>query len=225
MDNPTGSPVEINLAHVVRRSSASGEPDNRAPGLLLLHGRGADEYDLMGLEEGLDQRLTIISARAPFRLGGGFAWYDMMRVGEPHGETMQTSLQALREFIGGCVDAYTIDPARLYLMGFSQGAVMASAAALIAPEKIQGVIMHSGYIPQGLGAEAKPEALAGKPFFVAHGKYDDVIPVTFGRDASEYLTEHNARLTYQEYPIGHTISEESFYDLSEWLTGELDADH
>ncbi|MEO6457079.1 MAG: phospholipase, partial [Chloroflexia bacterium] len=78
-------------------------------------------------------------------------------------------------------------------------------------------------VPTSAVPEANPDSLQGKPFFVAHGKYDDVIPVTYGRDAAEYLTEHNARLTYQEYPVGHTISEESFYDLSEWLSGELDS--
>ncbi|MDQ3930865.1 MAG: phospholipase, partial [Chloroflexota bacterium] len=191
--------------------------------LLLLHGRGADEADLMGLEAALDPRLTIVSARAPFRLGPGFAWYGMAQVGHPEEETMHTSLAELREFIEGMVPAYDIDPQRLYLLGFSQGAVMSAALCLTLPEKIAGAIMHSGYVPVDAGLDLEPERITGKPFFVAHGKYDDVIPVTFGRDAHEYLVEANARVTYHEYPIGHSISEESLYDLSEWLTGELDS--
>jgi phospholipase/carboxylesterase len=218
--------TELNLAHMVRPApeyARGNQPEGGTPGLLLLHGRGADEADLMGLEAALDPRLTIVSARAPFRLGPGFAWYGMAQIGEPDDDTLLTSLSELREFIRGMLPAYGINPERLYLMGFSQGAVVSAALALIMPERIRGVIMHSGYVPKDANLEGSPEKLEGKPFFVAHGKYDDVIPVSFGRAAEEYLQAHRARLTYQEYPIGHSISEESLYDLSDWLSRELDS--
>ena len=204
----------MNLVHMVRPA-----PEEGAPGLLLLHGRGADEADLMGLEEALDPRLAVVSARAPFRWGPGFAWSG---VGPEEAETMRASLEELWRFVGDLPAAYGIDPRRLYLMGFSQGAVMSAALALTIPEQVRGVIMHSGYVPTHAGLPLKPEQIRGKPFFLAHGKYDDLIPVELGRASQHYLSSHAARLTYQEYPIGHTISEESLYDLSEWLTLELD---
>jgi phospholipase/carboxylesterase len=216
----------LNLTHIVRpaRTYDKGDaPGSLVPGLLMLHGRGADEADLMGLESALDTRLTIISPRAPYRLGPGYAWYDMFQIGSPDPETMAVSMGELREFLDGMLPTYNIDPQRLYLLGFSQGAILSAALALTMPERIAGVTMHSGYVPTNVGLELQPEAIKGKPFFLAHGKYDDVIPVTFGRDAEEYLTEAGARVTYQEYPIGHSISEESLYDLSEWLTAEIDA--
>jgi len=214
--------ARLNLAHMVRPAEGKA-PQGGTPGLLLLHGIGADEADLMGLEEALDPRLTIISARAPFGWGPGFAWYAMYQVGHPDMETMQVSIRELRQFIEGIIPAYNIDPQRLFMMGFSQGAIMSSAICLLMPDRVRGVVMHSGYIPQDAGLDLKPDQIAAKGFFVAHGKYDDVIPVTFGRDAEEYLLAAGARLTYKEYPIGHGISEESLYDLSEWLTRELDA--
>jgi phospholipase/carboxylesterase len=210
---------QLNLTHLVRPASTRG--DGGAPGLLLLHGRGADEADLMGLEAALDPRLTIVSARAPFRLGPGFAWYGLNQVGSPDVDTLRASLEELEEFVEGLPGAYGIDPQRLYAMGFSQGAVMSAALSLVAPNRIRGVIMHSGYVPANSGLPLKPDLIGDKPFFVAHGQYDDVIPVTYGRASQAFLTEHGARLTYHEYPIGHTISEESLYDLSEWLTSEL----
>lgn len=206
------------------RPAQRAQADSLAPGLLLLHGRGADEADLMGLEGALDSRLAIVSARAPFRLGPGFAWYGIGTVGSPEEETMKKSLEELRKFVQGVVPAHGIDPRRLYLMGFSQGAVMSAAICLTMPDEIAGVVMHSGYVPAESGLDLKPEQIEGKPFFLAHGKYDDVIPVTYGRDAHEYLVEAKALVTYQEYPMGHTISEESLYDVSEWLTGELDSE-
>ncbi len=177
----------------------------------------------MGLESALDPRLTIISPRAPFRLGPGYAWYDMFQIGSPDPETMSVSMEEILEFIRGMLEVYNIDPQRLYLFGFSQGAILSAAIALTTPEQVAAVIMHSGYVPVTAGLDLHPEAIANKPFFLAHGKYDDVIPVTYGRDAEEYLSEAGARITYQEYPIGHAISEESLYDISEWLTSELDS--
>jgi phospholipase/carboxylesterase len=214
--------TDLNLSHMVRPAHSDAEGNEASPGLLLLHGRGADEEDLMGLEQALDPRLTIVSARAPYRLGPGFAWYGMYEIGKPDNDTFLSSLSELQTFVRGLPAAHNIDPQRLYLMGFSQGAIMSAALALTIPEQVRGVIMHSGYVPTESALDVQPEGIKNKPFFVAHGKYDDVIPVTFGRDAEEYLSEAGARLTYREYPIGHTISEESLYDLSEWLTRELD---
>jgi phospholipase/carboxylesterase len=176
----------------------------------------------MGLEAALDPRLTVISPRAPFKLGYGFAWYGMGQVGSPEDEALHASLKELREFVEGVIPAYKLDPGRLFVMGFSQGAVMSSALALTEPEKVRGVIMHSGYVPVESGLNLKPEQARGKLFFVAHGMYDEVIPVRFGRHARDYLTGTGATVTYQEYPIGHSISEESLDDLSEWLTRTME---
>jgi phospholipase/carboxylesterase len=219
--------TELNLTHMVRPAVEARGDEGLAPGLLLLHGRGADEEDLMGLVEALDGRFIVVSPRAPFRAGQGWAWYGLPSIGQPDRETFLASLEALKEFVGGLPGAYGIDPGRLYLMGFSQGAIIGSVLAMALPDKMRGVVMHSGYVPQAvenMELEISPEGLAGKPFLVAHGKYDDVIPVGLGRDSYEYLQEVGAEVVYQEYPIGHSISEESLYDFSEWLTRELDGD-
>ena len=81
--------------------------------------------------------------------------------------------------------------------------------------------MHSGYVPVDAGLDLSSDGMEGKPFFLAHGRYDDVIPAKYGRDSYAYLLEQGARALYNEYPIGHSISEESLYELSEWLTGAL----
>lgn len=208
------------MPHLVRLSvRGDGGP---VPGVLLLHGRGADEADLMALESALDPRFTVVSPRAPLRFGPGFAWYGMGQVGSPHDESLHSSLAQLGEFIDGMVRAYNIDPGALYLVGFSQGAVMSAAVALTMPQKVQGVVMHSGYVPVESSLNFDLEGAVGKPFFIAHGLYDDVIPVGFARHAREYLTGIGVSLTYQEYPIGHGISEESLDDFSEWLMRDLE---
>lgn len=212
----TGTNANLNLTHIVRMSQEKG--GKPTPGLLLLHGRGADEADLMGLESALDPRFTVVSVRAPHRLSPGFAWYGIGSVGSPEDKTMRSSLAQLGDFIRDMVPAYNIDPSALYLMGFSQGAVMSAAIALTLPERVRGVVMHSGYVPVEAGLDFRLDAVAQKPFFVAHGLYDEVIPISYGRRTREYLTGIGVNLTYQEYPISHTISEESLDDFTEWLT-------
>lgn len=211
---------ELNLTHLVRPAAQTSK--DSTPCLLLLHGRGADEEDLMGLEAALDPRLIVVSARAPFRLGPGFAWYGMAEVGSPDEDTLYTSLHELREFVDGLPTAYGIDPQRLFLLGFSQGAIMSASLALTAPNKVKGVVMHSGYVPADSGLDVVSGGIEGKPFFVAHGIYDEVIPAIYGRQSEAYLSSQKARLVYREYPMGHSISEESLYDLSEWLSQQLD---
>jgi phospholipase/carboxylesterase len=216
--------TSLNLTHMVRPPVEPEEGGAASPCLLLLHGRGADEEDLMGLEGALDPRFMIVSARGPFRFGPGYAWYDRSEPGRPDDESLNESVSELREFIEALPGAYGVDPARLYLFGFSQGAVVSSALTMLIPGALSGIVMHSGYIAaHHRGVDLKPDGLAGKPLFLAHGKYDDIIPVTWGRDAQEYLEAAGAEVIYQEYPIGHSISEESLYDLSEWLTLQLDA--
>jgi phospholipase/carboxylesterase len=205
---------QLNLDYI-----ALPAPKGGGPGLLLLHGRGADEADLIGIVEALDPRLAVVSVRAPLTWGPGFAWYG---AGPNEADTMRASLAELQIFVSDLPAAQDIDPQRLYLLGFSQGAVMSAALALTVSDQVRGVIMHSGYVPTRTGLPLKPEQIKDKPFFQAHGKYDDVLSVDLGRASRDYLASHGARLTYQEYPIGHTISEESLYDLSEWLTSELD---
>jgi phospholipase/carboxylesterase len=214
--------TNLQLTHAVRPAVVKGRTQEAGdPALLLLHGRGADEMDLMGLAGALDPRLTVVSARAPFRFGPGFAWYDISPQGAQDDETLGASLEVLRQFSREICPAYNLDPALLYVMGFSQGAVMSACLALTMPS-LRGVIMHSGYLPSIEAANGSLDLLPGKPFFVAHGRYDEMIPVESGRQAAGFLEAHGAKVTYREYPIGHSISEESLYELSEWLTEELD---
>ncbi|MBV9278717.1 MAG: alpha/beta fold hydrolase, partial [Chloroflexi bacterium] len=139
------------LAH---RSLAARAGDGPHPGLLLLHGRGADENDLLPFGAQLDPRLTVVTARAPFRFPwGGFAWYglDPRGVGYPEQQALERSLQLLREFRDQIVEADDIDPRRLYLGGFSMGAVMAGTLALLEPERVAGAMALSGYLPLHAG--------------------------------------------------------------------------
>jgi phospholipase/carboxylesterase len=192
------------------------------PGLILLHGRGADEHDLLALAGHLDPRFLVVSARAPLSLSPGFEWYRLGAIGEPDLPTLRSGLADLKRFVAEVVTGYAIDPTRLFLLGFSQGAVMSCTYALMNPDDIAGVVALSGYIPTGVGLPFQLDRLDGRGFFVAHGTHDAVIPVRFGRDASEFLAQTAATVTYREYPVGHQITLEILDDVAHWLSNRLE---
>jgi phospholipase/carboxylesterase len=215
----------LSLTHLVRHPArAAGAP----PLLILLHGIGSNEEDLMGLEPYLDERLLIVSVRAPLAYGwGGYAWFEIEWL--PSGITIdrvqaEQSRDLIVQFIGEAVAAYGADPARVYLMGFSQGAMMSGWVTLTEPELIAGAVLMSGRIPDEVRTQiAAPERLAGKPFLVTHGLMDQVLPIANGRASRDLLQQLPVELTYREYPMAHEVSAQSLADVVAWLSARLDA--
>lgn len=205
---------------IAPRRAGTGKP----PALILLHGRGASEDDLLGIAEYLDERLLIISARAPFAFpfGGGYTWYDIVDIGVPDPAMFLESHRKLGQFLADVRKGYPLDGERVLIGGFSMGTVMAFAAALVCPEEFYGVAANSGLIPEASDLPFAWERIRGKSFFVAHGLHDPVIPVSFARRTKELLTKAHALVTYREYDFQHQIGEESLNDMMQWVTHLLD---
>jgi len=213
----------LSLVHMVRQPKVeAGTP----PLLLLLHGVGSNEYDLFGLAPYLDQRFLIISVRAPNTLGpGSYAWFEVDFT--PQGPVIdpaqaESSRKALIAFLGEATKAYGADPKKIYLMGFSQGAIMSASVALTHPELVAGVVLISGRIlPEIQPLMASSEKLEGLPFLVVHGTADTVLPISYGRASRQLLSSLPVELSYYEYPIGHEISQESLANVTAWLSAQL----
>jgi phospholipase/carboxylesterase len=219
MTNPTL------LTHLVQRPR---RPAGAAPPMLvLLHGYGSNEHDLFGLAPYLDPRFLIVSARAPHMLmPGGYAWFELEWTDA--GVVLDfAQAEASRElaagFVGEAAAAYGADPRRVYLCGFSQGAIVGAGVALTEPELVAGAVLMSGRVPEQLRPRiAPPERLAGKPFLVVHGVYDEVLPIANGRASRALLETLPVALTYKEYPMAHEVSAASLADITEWLAARLD---
>lgn len=215
----------LSLVHLTRAPTrpAPGPP----PLLLLLHGIGSNERDLFGLAPALDGRFCVVSARAPLPLGpDAFAWFrlDFTPTGPvADAAEAERSQETLVRFIGEAVAAYGLDPRRVYLLGFSQGAIMSLAVALTRPDLLAGVVAMSGRLPT-LAADvaADPGALAGLPLLLVHGVADQVLPLHHGREARDHLATLPVALTYREYPMGHEVTPESLRDIAAWLSAQLD---
>jgi phospholipase/carboxylesterase len=194
------------------------------PTLIMLHGRGADEEDLLGLAPYLDERLFILSVRAPFPFpyGGGYMWYDIGTIGTLEPTMFKESYENLSAFVNDALTHYPIDRSQLYLLGFSMGTVMSYSLALTQPTLFRGVIANSGHVPEGTHLALQWNESANVEFFIAHGAADPVIPVQFGRRAKELFSKTNIGFTYREYPMGHQITQESLTDFAAWLKDRLE---
>ncbi|MCU0804060.1 MAG: alpha/beta fold hydrolase [Burkholderiales bacterium] len=214
----------LSYEFVPARRSSAGKP----PLLVLLHGGGANEGDLLGLVPYLDERLQIVSARAPNRIeAGAYSWFrTTFTAGGPivHEGQEGESRKALAAFIDEVIGRHGADAERVYLLGFSQGATVALSFALTVPDEVAGVIAVGGrLLREVLPTLAPAVRTAGLPLFLAHGLHDDVVPIGRARANREFLLGLDLDLTYREYPAGHQIAPQALTDLAAWLGAQLDA--
>lgn len=202
--------------------AAAGETE----GLLVLHhGRGTDERDLIGLADLLDpgKRLRVVTPRAPLTLPGspGYHWYLVPRVGHPDRETFEAARAALAELHDRLWEESGIGPERTVLAGFSMGAVMSYAMGLGADRPaVAGILAFSGFVPTVEGWDPALADRTGTRTFVSHGRNDPVIGIEFAQRARELLSEGGLDVTYRESDLGHQIDPAHLREASAWL-GEV----
>ncbi|GAC1406538.1 MAG: dienelactone hydrolase family protein [Candidatus Velthaea sp.] len=196
-------------------------PAKRGPAtplLVFLHGRGADEHDLLDCANALPPEFAYASVRAPIELdGGGYTWFESRAVARPVAATLRASIDRTRVWLDGPATA-PFNRKRTYLFGFSAGMMMAGAMLLDDPARFAGAVLCSGAIPFDAGIAAPPQRLAGIPIFNGHGSLDDVIPASLVAQTGQYLRDRSgALLTAREYPHGHAISPRELDEVGAWL--------
>jgi len=198
---------------------ASGE----AEGLLVLHhGRGTDERDLIGLADLLDpdRRLRVVTPRAPLQLPGspGYHWYLVPRVGHPDRESFEAARAALAELHDNLWEESGIGPERTVLGGFSMGAVMSYAMGLGGDRPTPaGILAFSGFVPTVEGWAPSLADRTDLPVFVSHGSRDPVIGVEFAERARDLLEAGGLDVTYRTSELGHQIDPAHLREAATWL--------
>jgi phospholipase/carboxylesterase len=212
---------EAGLAY--RERPAAGEPE----GLLVLHhGRGTDELDLLGLGDALDPRarLAVVTPRAPLRLNGapGYHWYLVPRVGYPDPDTFYSSYRRLAAFHEELWTRTGLGPERTVLGGFSMGSVMSYALGLGTDRPAPaGILAFSGFIPKVEGWTPDLQGRKGLRVFIAHGRLDPVIGVEFARRARELLEGAGLQVVYHESDVGHQIDPGVLPVAGSWLGNSI----
>lgn len=203
------------------RHPAEVDPEKKYPALFLMHGMGSNEQDLLGLAKGLEEHFYIFSIRGPLSQPPGFAFFPIEGFGKPHREGFDKVVSALTSFIEETIEEYPIDKSRLYLMGFSQGAILSMTLGLTLGNQIKGIIALSGYIPQFVKEEYNLQSVNELSIYISHGELDNVLPFAWGQENHEYFTKLGARVSFHSYKEGHTVSLQNYRDFRQWLHENL----
>jgi phospholipase/carboxylesterase len=210
----------MTLHHLVRAPKIILDKN---PLLLLLHGYGSNEEDLFSFASELPEEYYVISARAPFDMGfGSYAWYAINFDADENKFSDIPQAQQSRDIIANFIDElianYPIDSTNVSLIGFSQGTILSYAVALSYPEKIQRVVAMSGYLNLDMvNPNFNTNNLSNLKIFASHGTVDQVIPIDWARKAAPILSQLGVEVLYKEYPVGHGVAPQNFYDFKNWL--------
>jgi phospholipase/carboxylesterase len=192
------------------------------PLVVMLHGFGANMYDLAGLTPALAPQgylFTYPNAPHAVDLGGavGYSW-SLGRPGmPPPPEEGSKPEERLAHFLEEVTAELGIEPGGMLLGGFSQGGGVALRYGLPRPDVFRGLIVLSGAFRDSADLrESLPEDRS-QPIFVAHGAFDPMVPVDRGRATKAFLEELGYAPEYHEYEMAHEIAEEVIFDLRPWL--------
>ncbi|WP_299525548.1 alpha/beta fold hydrolase [Winogradskyella sp.] len=206
--------------HYITRPSSLKE---NAPLLIMCHGYGSDENDLFSFASELPEELFIISLRAPHAMHPfGNAWYainfDADKGKWSDDEQARVSVDLISGFIDYACKTYPVNADNVTLLGFSQGTILSYAVALSYPRKVKNIVALSGYINEDiLPDRIDDEDVLHLNFFCSHGTVDQVIPVEWARKTPSFLDALEINHIYKEYPVGHGVAPQNFYDFKNWL--------
>jgi phospholipase/carboxylesterase len=186
---------------------------------VLLHGRGADEHDLLPLRAELGEDAIVVCPRAPFDAapwgyGPGYAWYRYLGDDRPEPASFTQSVEALADFLRSLPDQLPVAPCALLVGGFSQGGTTALGTVLASGVEVDGVIVLSGFLPSHPQVDAA--RARGLRVFWGHGTHDPAIPHALGERGRARLRAAGAALEARDYAMGHAVHPDELRDLREW---------
>jgi phospholipase/carboxylesterase len=218
------SPTPLSLEYLLRPSSLQS---GKIPSIFMFHGYGSNEEDLFSFASELPKELLVISVRAPYDLEPfGHAWYAINFDAEygkwSDDEQAKVSRDKIISFIDEAINAYNLDKENITLLGFSQGTILSYSVALSFPEKIKNVVALSGYVNKNILLEGYDTKNHGSlNIYASHGQVDQVIPLEWAQKTPDFLNSLSIKHTYEEFPIGHGVSQQNFYSFREWLINHI----
>ena len=195
---------------------------NPVASIIWLHGLGADGHDFEPIVPELDlpRPVRFVFPHAPVRpvtLNGGMpmrAWYDIIQLGG--GAEDEVGIRASQKLVEALIDKQSTP--MIFLAGFPQGGAVVLQTALRHPKRLAGVLALSTYLPIAakLAAEASP-ANKDIPIFMAHGSYDDIIPMARAVASKDLLKKMNYPVEWHEYPMPHSVCPDEIADIGAFL--------
>jgi len=196
-----------------------------AAAVLWLHGLGADGHDFEPVvpELRLAQPVRFVFPHAPMRpvtINQGMrmrAWYDIFQFGA--GREDEQGIRASQALLEELIEEQPVPPEKVVLAGFSQGGAIVLQTALRYPKRLAGVLALSTYLPlAGKLAAERSAANQDLPIFMAHGSYDDLIPIQRARDSKNFIEKLGYRIEWHDYPMPHSVCGEEVRDIAAFLS-------
>ena len=200
-----------------------------SPILILLHGYGSNKKDLFGFANKLNENLVVACPQAPITLQNNrYAWYNLNLNASKNRyqyEDVQLAKKEIVKFIQEIKKKYGLSKSKVFVGGFSQGAIMSLYLGLSEPELIDGVIALSGHLyPEVRKAIKHNPNLSDLKIFMSHGKQDNVLSFEKAEEGYHYLNNHGIKVDQFWYDSKHQITSENFRDLRSWLDKQLEKD-
>lgn len=208
------------LEYLLQKPTVAKE---KYPLLVLLHGYGSNEQDLFSFAPELPQDAYVLSLQAPHTLMyGSYAWYAIYFDAGPNkfSDIPQAieSRETIKSFVEEFCKNHPIDTKQITLIGFSQGAILSYALTLSYPQTFQKIVALSGYCnPEMCVENYAHNDFTNLQVFTSHGTEDQVIPVAWARNTRDFLQKLSITCTYNEYPVGHGVAPQNFWDFRKWL--------
>jgi len=199
------------LSHIHR--FAPGNRREAAP-LLLLHGTGGDENDLLPLGEAIAPGATLLSVRGKVLEHGMPRFFRRLAEGVFDEDDVRQRANELADFVTEARARY--DLAAPVALGYSNGANIAAAMLLLRPEALAGAILLRAMVPLSTPPQAD---LAGKPVLIVSGNSDPIIPPSNSQRLALMLTKAGADVQHRTLPVGHQLSQADLTVAKAWLEG------
>lgn len=188
--------------------------DAAAPTLLLLHGTGGDEDDLLPLGRHLSPASGMLSPRGQVRENGMNRWFRRLAEGVFDEEDVVARAGELAEFVGAAAAEHGFDPTKVLAVGFSNGANIAAALLLLHPRVLRGAVLFSSMLP--LRPAAVPD-LSHAAVYMSSGRIDPMAPPEQAEALAALLTDAGAAVTLDWHDAGHRLAPERLPSARAWL--------
>lgn len=194
------------------------EDSNQSRLLIMLHGWTGDENSMWIFSSRIPKDYFLVAPRGITSTPlGGYGWQNATSRGWPAADDFRTAIETVLDLVDK-IDYPKMDRAKFDLMGFSQGAALAYTIGLTYPDRVGKLAGLSGFLPEGLDDGIARGPLLGKKVFVAHGRQDEMVPVSKARQVVEGLKAAKAEVIYCEEDVGHKLSSGCFRGMSDYFT-------
>jgi phospholipase/carboxylesterase len=193
----------------------------QSPAIFLFHGLGSDEEDLLQIIGGIQEVCHVFSLRGPITHDPGYAFYTFEEEGKPVQEIFDKVVAVTKDFILQAIDEYQLDPEKIFVAGFNQGAVIAQTLCVAMGNRIKACAALSGYLPDFVKDQYYKQNMTETKIFISHGEYDYDYPIVWSEKSKAFFEEYGAKVVYKTYPVGHGVSPENMNDFIHFILEQI----